>query len=253
MNTPHELPLIDDREVLASTLSAKAVRLQVRKATSPDYVAELRERLKAGDVFPAIDCVADGKTTWVTDGIHRLDAAMLSHKTIRVRTFRGSYPDAIARACRANHDHGMRRTNADKRRAVELAIETFPEHGDNVIAALCCVSAGLVKKHRPSTSESHSSNGELKRIGLDGKRRPAMQSRKKARISGGTSFEPAELEIAPSKPAPTPVNGRPTVTADQRKKCHDLLGKLNRALDDIGLADEFVQHFTQMERRIDEV
>jgi len=44
--------------------------------------------------------------------------------------------------------HGIRRGNADKRRAVEIALREFPKLSSNMIAGMCGVSDTFVGKLR---------------------------------------------------------------------------------------------------------
>jgi hypothetical protein len=49
---------------------------------------------------------------------------------------------------RTNHSHGLRRTNADKQHAVEVALKAFPDRNDRSIADLCGVSHPSVSAAR---------------------------------------------------------------------------------------------------------
>jgi hypothetical protein len=112
--------------------------------------------------FPALVVFHDGENYWLADGFHRYAAA--------IQTFGASYSapcdvragtqrDAMLHAASANASHGLRRTNADKRRAV-LALLQDPEWSqwsDGEIAKRCAVSqpfvSGLRKDFAP---ERHS-------------------------------------------------------------------------------------------------
>ncbi|RMD90366.1 MAG: streptomycin biosynthesis regulator, partial [Alphaproteobacteria bacterium] len=56
----------------------------------------------------------------------------------------------ILHACGANSSHGLRRTNADKRRAVETLLrdEEWSQWGDRKIARKCAVHHSFVAKIR---------------------------------------------------------------------------------------------------------
>lgn len=185
-------------EVVASQI--KAERLQTRAATSSEYIDELAEQMTAGDVFPAIVLFTDGKESWLADGIHRLDAAIKAKKKIGVDTRKGTRADAVEYACGANISHGLRRTNADKRRSVLLALSEFPSWSDLKIAETCGVSHPFVRSIRPQvvtvTTSPNQSGGE-KRVGRDGKQYPASKTKDGRRpISAGVTFDVEEIESA---------------------------------------------------------
>ena len=56
----------------------------------------------------------------------------------------GNLDDAIDFACGANAANGLRRTNADKRLAIRVAIERRPAASDNEIARRVAVSVATV-------------------------------------------------------------------------------------------------------------
>lgn len=151
--------------------SVKAERLQTRASTNSDYIDEIADRMAAGDTFPPIVVFTDGKESWVADGIHRLDGAIKSKTKIGVDERKGTRADAVEYACGANSSHGMRRTNADKRRAVQLALSSFPDRSSRAIAELCGVSNHLVEELRQSAQTSASTGRIPSRTGRDGKKR----------------------------------------------------------------------------------
>ena len=86
-------------------------------------VREYAERLAAGDNFPAVIAYNDGESIWLTDGWHRDAAhAKLDLAEIDVDVRAGSWRDAQLLALGANQNHGLRRSNSDKRRAVEAML-----------------------------------------------------------------------------------------------------------------------------------
>jgi len=97
---------------------------QMRVAgTDPSIVAEYAEAMTAGAVFPPIIIFHDGETYWPADGFHRIEAARrINRKTIAAEVREGGQREAILFACSANANHGLRRTQADKRKAVETLL-----------------------------------------------------------------------------------------------------------------------------------
>ncbi|GEM_PF-2445208 len=83
---------------------------------------------------------------------------------------------ASARQHRALTDalYGHRRTNADKRRCVEIALREFANKmSSNAIAKMCGVHDGLVASVRQTQLPE---SGSSTRLGLDGKERPARRA-----------------------------------------------------------------------------
>jgi ParB-like chromosome segregation protein Spo0J len=94
-------------------------RAQPRCELNPSIVDEYAEPLKAGATLAPIDVFKGPEGIILADGYHRFRAAQvaeLSHLPATVHE--GGRRDAILFAVGANATHGLRRTNADKRRAV---------------------------------------------------------------------------------------------------------------------------------------
>jgi hypothetical protein len=103
--------------------------------------------MSAGDTFPPITVYHDGVDYYLADGFHRLHAAQrLGRASIQAEVKTGTLRDAILFSLGANRDHGLRRTNADKRKCVQTLLEDF-EWGElsvNEMARICGVSPQLV-------------------------------------------------------------------------------------------------------------
>jgi hypothetical protein len=98
--------------------------MQTRASMSEDVIAEYTASMVSGAVFPEIECFFDGDKYWLADGFHRLEAAIRKgDKKIKAEIFKGSQLDALRYALKSNINHGLRRTNADKKRAVMVAYE----------------------------------------------------------------------------------------------------------------------------------
>lgn len=136
---------------------------QTRAAMRPEVIEEYREAIDAAAVdaggtlggqawpFPPVHLFLDGeKRHWIGDGFHRIAAALaagLSYVVANVEE--GDRMAALRHACSANCEHGLRRTNEDIRRAIELADEHWPELTDNALATLARVSNKTVTRWRP--------------------------------------------------------------------------------------------------------
>ena len=122
-----------------------------RAEVDQQLVAEYAEALREGATFPPIDVFRQGKKYLLADGRHRVEAArQLARKTIKAKIRLGDKREAILFAVGANTEHGQRRSNADKRKAVRIILtdKIWWEWSDNAIAQRCCVSDGLVKEMR---------------------------------------------------------------------------------------------------------
>jgi hypothetical protein len=100
--------------------------LQPREDLDDDTVAEYARAMTDGDEFPPVEAVVspDGGHMWVWDGFHRVAAAKRAGKErMQVRIETGTLRDAVLKSVTANATHGLRRSNADKRKAVTMLLE----------------------------------------------------------------------------------------------------------------------------------
>jgi hypothetical protein len=119
-----------------------------------------------------VDVFAIDGGYYLVDGWHRYHAAQkLDMKDIVVTIHHGNSKDALAFALKANQAHGIRRTNADKRRAVEVALAEWPDLSSRSLADLCGVSHEFVQQVRDQVSTVDTST----RKGADGKQYPAQK------------------------------------------------------------------------------
>jgi hypothetical protein len=165
------------------SLALSSIRLdggtQCRTKLDDEHIASLAEAWANGAKMPAVVIFHDGSNHWLADGFHRYHAAeKCEFRDILADVRSGTKLDAIRFALSANADHGLRRTNADKRRAVEIALKEFPKLSDRQIADVCAVSHVFVAKCRPSQLETVTSS---ERLGADGKTRK-LPARKPAPV-----------------------------------------------------------------------
>jgi len=139
--------------------------VQSREKISEEYVAELAELIKAGKKLPPIIVYNDGIDMWASDGHHRILAYVRCEKPlIDAEVHKGTKQDAIWASCAANQGHGLRRTNADKNHAVEMALKQKPDLSDRAIADHVGVDHAFVGKKRGSLVTVTSGT----RTGIDG-------------------------------------------------------------------------------------
>jgi hypothetical protein len=174
-------------------VALKEIRLdgntQCREAMDSEHIDNLVEALEDGASLPAAIVYHDGASYWLADGFHRYHAAQRREAAelwCEVRS--GTRLDAVRHAVGANGSHGKPRTNADKRKAVMIALKEFPNLSSRAIAEKCGVSNKTVDQYRPASAP------EDRRAGADGKTYSA------GRYPGANR--------APGDPAPLPDNFR---------------------------------------------
>lgn len=119
--------------------------IQCRAAINTEIVNDYAERMTAADKFPPVDLFGNGDGYWIGDGWHRIMAAQqIGAKSIDANVNVGNRQDALKCALHANALHGARRTNADKRRCVDVAVAEFVGQSSRVIAEMCGVTHKLV-------------------------------------------------------------------------------------------------------------
>lgn len=150
--------------------------IQCRAAVSLETVQSYADDMTEGAKFPPVDLYGTKDKAWIGDGWHRIEAAdSLEWKTIPAVLHPGGRVDALKHAVSANALHGQRRTNADKRKCVQVALREFKDLSDRAIAKLCGVSQPFVGDMRPKERDNVY---HLKRIGADGKQYPATRAPK---------------------------------------------------------------------------
>lgn len=170
----------DDEEWTTETVEIASLcrdrELQSRAATDDDTIDSYAELLERGVELPAPVVFREGDRLRVADGHHTIAAHEERGKTsIVVRVRSGTRENAVLYAARANAAHGLRRTNKDKRRAVELVLGLHAEWSNGLVAAHCSVSDGLVKGVRadlglPETSTRVDRRGREMNVGRIGHR-----------------------------------------------------------------------------------
>jgi hypothetical protein len=124
---------------------------QIRAALDEATVAAYAEAIKAGVKLPPVRVFDDKKTLWLSDGFHRVEARLRAGGDIvEVERLVGGKRDALIDAIGANAAHGLPRSNADKRRAIEamLADPEWVTWTDRRIAATAHVGHELVARVR---------------------------------------------------------------------------------------------------------
>lgn len=187
-------------------------KLQSRTEINEDTVADYVEAIKRGDEFPPVLAYFDGVHYWLTDGYHRYHAHKQAGRAgIDCEVVNGTFRDAVLRATSVNSKHGMRRTYADKRKAVMTLIDDIEwDTWSNIeMAEHCGVSASFVSNLR---SESG------KKSDVVTYKTPTGKVMTKAKAPGRAAKEP---ELKDPAPEPEPK------------------------VEDFDARDELIQHLTK--------
>lgn len=124
---------------------------QPREYLNELVLSEYAESMASGTVFPPVVIFFDGSHYWLADGFHRFFAAKkCGARDIVSEVRQGTRRDARLYAVGANATHGLRRTNADKRRAALTLLqdEEWQRWSNREIARQCGVTHTLVAKLR---------------------------------------------------------------------------------------------------------
>jgi len=191
-------------------------RAELNQATVDEYA----EAIKTGAQLPPVTLFYDGAHYWLADGFHRYFGAKAAGRTtIHEDITPGTLREAILYSLSANSKHGLRRSNADKRRAVQTLLDDaeWSKWSSNEIAKRCAVGVDMVIALRNSSlSETKVTEREVKT------KHGTTTTMNTANI--GKKARPAE----PEKPAEPPPPPEPEYTP--LDAAHDQISDLQDAL-----------------------
>ncbi|MEH1902503.1 MAG: hypothetical protein V7L04_14060 [Nostoc sp.] len=124
---------------------------QSRACINQQIIEEYAQVWREGAKFPPVVVFYDGTDYWLADGFHRcISAGIALILEIQADVRQGTRRDAVLYSVGANGNHGLRRTNEDKRRAVTnmLNDQEWQKWSDRAIAEQCGVSNAFVGKIR---------------------------------------------------------------------------------------------------------
>jgi hypothetical protein len=185
-------------------------RCQARSEIRPEIVDEYAALYAAEVKLPPISVFDVNGKMFIVDGIHRFSAAVKAGvEFIRCTVVgKGTVEDAAWHATGVNQVHGIRRSNADKRRAVQLALESDigSEQSSTTIAEHVGVSADFVSRVRKEV-EGPSAPERVR--AKDGRMMPRRTNRAPSSDDGGAP-KPAkshdtENEKSPARTPATPM------------------------------------------------
>ncbi|WP_099067893.1 hypothetical protein [Nostoc linckia] len=124
---------------------------QSRAGINQQVVDEYAVAWRDGAKFPAIIVFYDGENYWLADGFHRCySAKQAGLSEIEADIRQGTRRDAVLHSVGANSNHGLRRTNEDKRRAIQTLLndDEWRQWSDREIARRCGVHHDTVGRIR---------------------------------------------------------------------------------------------------------
>ena len=148
---------IDNIEATAAT--------QVRVRLDRGVIDQYTEDFQNGAAFPPLDCYREegSERIILADGFHRHRAVInAGREEIGCNIHEGGLHDALVHALGSNAEHGFRRTNADKRHAVEMACKDpeLSQLQQQEIADICRVHRNTVRRIQNDLLAQDSSNGD---------------------------------------------------------------------------------------------
>lgn len=199
-------------------------RNQKDAATIADYHAAMTQ----GATFPAVEVFYDGTTYWLVDGFHRLTAAVQAGwTTFPAQIRQGTQADAQWHSFGVNAQHGLRRSAADRRRAVESALRHpyAVAKSNRELARHCQVDEKTVRTIRTTLETTADIPQSPTRTGADGRTintrnigqpspaRPPVAPETDEDLAqvtpDGTTTVTAAVTATPRAPAVTPVTLTP--------------------------------------------
>lgn len=137
---------------------------QLRAETDATVVEKYADAMRKGDLFPDIRVYDDGLHKWLAGGFHRFQARQAAQfSTIGADLREGTLRDAILFAVGENEEHGLPRTNEDKRRAVTKLLEDkiWRAKPDTWLAEQAKVTSRMVGLLRAALYPPPSLNGSM--------------------------------------------------------------------------------------------
>jgi hypothetical protein len=139
---------------------------QTRAGLLEETIEEYTNRLKVDPDCPwdrPAVVFDDGVEYWLADGFHRHQAySRAGLETMPCEIHVGEQRDALVYALSANHQHGLKRSQADKRRAIQIALgdSEWRDWSDHQVARLCAVDHKTVAVVRETLTREFPSDTE---------------------------------------------------------------------------------------------
>lgn len=176
---------------------------QSRVELNQETVAEYAQAFTDGAAFPPVVVFFDGASYWLADGFHRYFGARdAGESAISVQVINGTQRDAVLYSLKANATHGLKRTNADKRKAVETLLKDseWAAWSDRKIAEVCGVGNQLVGEVRRAICVNHTDTPAVRTVERNGK----TYTQNTANIGKTATRQHEETRDQHCAPEPTP-------------------------------------------------
>lgn len=183
---------------------------QTRAEIDLAHANEIADAIRNEVVLPPVVVFYDGADHWLADGFHRVTGARSAGLVeIDADVRQGTRRDAVLFSVGANATHGLKRTNADKRRAVETLLrdEEWSKWSDREIAKRAGVGYSLVADVRKAIcpNRADATPRTVERNGVTYQQNTANIGRR---------------DLKPEN-APEPSSERPRATAPAHRVEHD--------------------------------
>lgn len=173
---------------------------QNRARLNEEAVSEYENALTEGAKFPPVTVFFDGSDYWLADGFHRYHANKnIGALDIEAEVHNGTKRAAILHSVGVNAAHGLRRSNADKRKAVETLLndEEWAKWSDRQIAAACAVShsfvAAIRKPEIANRQQTNRDRSAAQRLKVESDSTPDQANKQEQTI-------PNKANVIPIKP-----------------------------------------------------
>ena len=191
----------------------------------PDLVADYSDGIAEWIKYAPVTVFSSKGEHWLADGFHRVEAGIQAKLSeLPCIIYSGGQRDALKFACKANVTHGARRTNADKRKAVNTLLDdpewsAVTQREIAIAAGVSHVFVGKIQNERKHTAEA--APGAL--VTLPDDAQPDPREPSPAIIGAAPDHPPATppaAEAAPGTLATLPDDAQP----DPREPSPPIIG-----------------------------
>lgn len=203
-------PEVSGQTPVRETLAIKGLvtdgGTQVRSEISDETVTQYADALGRGERFPAVIVFRDKNTDVLADGFHRVRAYQEAGRSeIEADVYQGKRDEALWFALGANRAHGQRLSGDDKRRAIEIAYEAWPDVSQVRIAKQVGCAQQYVSRIRAQLTTSGMLPDRV--VGSDGRKRPATRPSRRRNTAEPDAQEAPATENERSSTGSEPPEG----------------------------------------------
>jgi hypothetical protein len=198
----------------------------------PDLVADYSDGIAEWIKYAPVTVFSSKGEHWLADGFHRVEAGIQAKLSeLPCIIYSGGQRDALKFACKANVTHGARRTNADKRKAVNTLLDdpewsAVTQREIAIAAGVSHVFVGKIQNERKHTAEA--APGAL--VTLPDDAQPDPREPSPPIIGAAPDHPPATPPAAEAAPADPSPASYPKPLADLARQ---LVNKANKIADAI--------------------